>query len=58
MTIMTDLYGQNAEIGKSQRLTQSLHMAPEKGLREVILMAPVSVHNGTAYGDITNRKLF
>ncbi len=55
--VVTDLYQQNAEIVKSKRLVESLPMAAAQGAREVILMAPVSVHMGPAYGDPILGKL-
>lgn len=54
---LTDLYRQNAEISKSQRLAQSMDMSVGQNVREVILIAPVSVHNGPAYGDTILGKL-
>jgi hypothetical protein len=54
---LTDLYRQNAEISKSQRLAQTLPVKVEQKEQKVILTAPVSVHSGPAYGDTILGKL-
>jgi hypothetical protein len=55
--VMTDLYRQNTEISTSQRLAQTLPVKVDQKLPKVILMAPVSVHSGPAYGDTILGKL-